>query len=355
MNANARKIAPAMAQAMRARRLIRVRVRRRVSSSGGIKKIFPSVEFRGKGATAGQDGTTPMTRISLRAALVMALLAPAAAFAQHFEAVDNIPWPRLGRYPAYPPEAPKATEFWVNGGALHDNNVFRLSKDANRQALLGTTDASDDIYRLEVGARHEQLIAGRQRIRLEARGDQYVFRNFDQLNNFAYGLRGEWLWEVTNDFNGSLGYERRTRLTDLAQLQAPIKDMIAEDHAFLNGAWRIGPSMRLRGGVDATRAEHQDNARAAANTRALTGTAGLDYVTALGNSAGIEFRATHGNYPTNELVSGTLVNNEFNEREIAGVVALVAGPTLTGNARLGHTERKHKDFPERDFSGTTWR
>jgi len=124
----------------------------------------------------------------------------------------------------------------------------------------------------------------------------------------------------------------------------------------VNGAWRIGPSMRARGAVDAVRGKHEDPALAAANSRALSGTAGLDYVTALGNSAGVEYRLTRANYPTNELVGGTtLVDNEFTEREIAGVVVLVAGPTLTGNARLGHTERKHKQFPERDFSGTTWR
>ena len=32
-----------------------------------------------------------------------------------------------------------------------------------------------------------------------------------------------------------------------------------------------------------------------------------------------------------------------------------AGPSLTGNARLGRTQRKHEQFPQRDFSGTTWR
>jgi hypothetical protein len=291
----------------------------------------------------------------LRAALALALAAPAVALAQHFEAVDNIPWPRFGRFPAYPPEPPKDTEFWVHGSMLHDDNIFRLSKDANKQALLGTDDGSDNVYRLGLGARTEQRIVGRQSIRLEARGDYYAFQNFDALNNFSYGLRGEWLWEVTNDLTGALGYERRTRLADLAQLQRPVKDMIDEDHGFVNGAWRIGPSMRLRGAVDALRAKHE-NGDSAADSRALTGTTGLDYISSLGNSLGVEFRATHANYPTAELVGGTtLVNNEYNERELALVTTIVAGPSITGTGRLGYTERRHKEFPERDFSGTTWR
>jgi len=139
-------------------------------------------------------------------------------------------------------------------------------------------------------------------------------------------------------------------------VQRPIKDIIAEDHGFVAGAWRLGPSMRLRGALDATRQKHEDTDFAAADARALTGTGGIDYVTSVGNAFGVEFRATHANYPTAELVGGTtLVDNEYNEREIAGVVTLVAGPTFTGTGRLGRTQRRHKQFPERDFAGTTWR
>jgi len=296
-----------------------------------------------------------MTCKTLRVAFALAALAPAAAFAQHFEAVDNIPWPRLGRYPAYTPEPAKPTEVWASASYLHDNNIFRLSNDQNRQAVLGTNDTSENVYRLLGGFRHEGLVTGRQRIRVEARGEFNLFQNFSELNHFAYGLRGEWLWEITNDLSGAVGYERRTRLIDLAAVQRPLKDIIVEDHGFVNGAWRIGPSMRARAGLDALRGKHEDESLNAAATRSLTFTGGLDYVTSLGNSAGIEYRYTHGNFPTAELVSGTTVDNDFVEKEIAGVVILVAGPTLTGNARLGHTERTHKQFPERDFSGTTWR
>jgi len=223
-----------------------------------------------------------MTCKTLRVACALAALAPAAAFAQHFEAVDNIPWPRLGRYPAYTPEPPQPTEIWASWSSLYDNNIFRLSNDANRQVLLGTNDTSETVHRLAGGFRHEGLVTGRQRIRVEARGEYNLFQNFSELNHFAYGLRGEWLWELTNDLSGSVGYERRTRMIDLAAVQRPLKDIIAEDHGFVNGAWRIGPSMRARAGLDALRAKHEDESLAAGNSRSLTFTGGLDYVSTLG-------------------------------------------------------------------------
>lgn len=296
-----------------------------------------------------------LKRAKLRVALAVALLAPGAALAQHFEAVDNIPWPTLGRFPAYPPEPARPTEIYVRAGALRDNNIFRFADGVNRRNLLGDTDnPGDEVLRVGAGIRHEFLVTGRQRLRLSASGDQYSYHRHTVLNHVNYGLRGEWLWEVTNDLSGALGYERRSRLVDLAQLQRPVKDMITEDHAFVNGAYRLGPSVRLRGAVDGAKASRDQNT--ASNSRAVTVLGGVDYVTTLGNAFGVEARQTNANYPTQEaLGSVVLVDNEFTEREIALVTTIVANPQITGTARIGHTNRTHKQFPERNFSGTTWR
>jgi len=295
-----------------------------------------------------------MKRTTLHAAAALVFLAPAAALAQHFDTVDNIPWPRLGRFPAYPPEPGRQTEVWARAGALRDNNIFRFADGVNRRNLLGNDNPADEVLRVGAGIRHELLVTGRQRLRLEARGDQYSYHRNSVLNHVAYGLRGEWLWELTNDLSGALGYERRQRLADLAQLQRPVKDLVVEDHAFANGAYRLGPSVRLRGALDGAKAGRSDNAAAAANTRAFSVLGGVDYVTTLGNAFGIEVRQTETNYPTREVVGGTVVNNEFTERAIAAVATIVAGPSITGTARFGRTNRTHKQLPERNFSGTTW-
>src|SRR3954447_796824 len=116
-----------------------------------------------------------MKRTILHAALALALLAPAAAIAQHFEAVDNIPWPVLGRFPAYPAEPPRPTEWWVRAGALRDNNIFRFADGVNRRNLLGSDDPSDEVLRVGAGIRHELLVTGRQRLRLGADADQFSY------------------------------------------------------------------------------------------------------------------------------------------------------------------------------------
>ena len=67
-----------------------------------------------------------MKRITINAAAAIALLAPAAAFAQttNFQTIDTIPWPDSGRFPAYTGEALRPTEVWVQGGLLSAGQVF---------------------------------------------------------------------------------------------------------------------------------------------------------------------------------------------------------------------------------------
>jgi hypothetical protein len=297
-----------------------------------------------------------MKRTTIHAAAALALLAPAAALAQQFEAVDQMPWPSLGRFPAYPAEPRNQTEVYVRAGVLRDNNIFRISDGVNRRNLLGTDNPAEEVIRAGAGIRHDVLVTGRQRVRLEARGDQYSYHHFTVLNHVAYALRGAWLWEVTNDLSGEAGYERRRRLGDLAQAQRPAMNLITEDHAFVNGAYRLGPSVRLRGALDGIRLGRSGDAFAAANAHAVSVLGGVDYVTTLGNAFGVEARQTEANYPTPEVIGSTnLVANEFTEREIAAVTTIVAGPQVTGTARLGHTTRTHKQFPQRNFSATTWR
>jgi hypothetical protein len=300
------------------------------------------------------------TTINVAVPAAIAFLVPAAALAQNFQTVDNIPWPDSGRFPAYTGEPPRPTEVWAQVGLLHDNNLFRLGRNANTRALLGTDHRYETIGRMGAGIRHETLVAGRQRLRFEGRGDQYAYHEHSMLNHFAYGLRGEWLWEFTNDLSGNLGYERRQRLVDLAQLQTASRDMVVEDHAFANAAYRLGPNVRLRGALDGAKARRSDTSRDSFGSNSTSVIGGVDYVTPLGNALGLEARHTRANFPVPEIINGTtlgtrLVDNEYTEKELSVVATVPAGAQLTGTGRVGRTTRTHKQFPERNFSGTTWR
>lgn len=275
-------------------------------------------------------------------ALVLLLAAP-AAFA--FEAVDTIP--RATTFPAYVDQAtpPAPTEVWLQGGMLRDNNLLRLETGAQ----------SDTVMRLGAGIRHTTRVVGRQSLRLEARGDFYKFDRFSQLDHFAYGLLGEWLWEVGNQLSGTVGAARTRRLVDLGETQRAVRDMVTDTRAYATGAYRFAPDWRVRGALEHVRGDR--TGRADAETRGNAVTAGIDYVTPLGNALGVEARRAHGDAPVPEVIApaGTFVNNDFRETEVAAVASYSPGPTLRASGRLGRTHREYTVIPGRDFKGTTYR
>jgi hypothetical protein len=282
-----------------------------------------------------------MSKRTLRVGLCL-LLAPAAAMA--FETVDTLQFPSRGVYPAYPGEAVRYPNIWAQGGVLRDNNILRLANGGS----------SDTVTRLGAGIRHQFRPVGRQTVTLEARADDYRYDKFSTLNHLAYGLLGEWGWELGNDLSGTLGYTRRRRLIDIGELQAAVRDLIIEQRFYATAAYRLTPDFRVRGAADQTRVERSQFT--AAEVRATGAALGLDYVTPRGNALGIEVRTASGDAPVPETIApaGALVNNDFREREVAGVATYIPNPQWRLTGRLGRTHRTYTQFAGRDFTGTTY-
>jgi hypothetical protein len=281
----------------------------------------------------------------LRASWLLACLtlAPVAAFA--FETVDALPWPSSGAFPAYRAEEIRPWGFFVQGGVMHDDNVLRLPSG----------ERSDNILRYGAGVRAEQLVYGRQRLLVEAVGEYYDYDTFSELDHFAYGLRGEWLWELGNQLAGTVGYRRRKRLADVGEIQAPVRDLITEDRLYAAAAYRFAPDWRLTGGAEWGKAEHSD--RPIADAGATTVRGGIVYVTPIGNRIGAEVRRTEGEAPVDEtlLGPGAFAGNEFRETEYAATLLYGLGVTLRVGGRIGYTERTYTLVQGRDFSGTSGR
>lgn len=278
----------------------------------------------------------------MRVLLAAAALLPFSAAA--FEAVDQLRPSTSGRFPAYGGAPATLSEFWVQGGVMFDSNVLRRSNDS----------ANEAVGRLGVGGRKDSYVYGRQMLRLEGRVDGYMFNRFSELDNIGYGANAEWHWELGNDLAGVLGVSRRHYQRDLSHVQAPIRDMITETHYVANGAYRLGNSLRLRGGVDRT--DFKASIAEENELRTTGGIVGLDYVTALGNYIGLEYRTAHGDAPVPERIDpvGVFVNNDFEEHTVAVALGYI-NPFLRLGGNIGRTKRTYSEIPGRDFEGTTWR
>jgi hypothetical protein len=289
----------------------------------------------------------------MRAAGALAL-APAVALA--FEAVDTIPYPSRGAFPeAYDRGPVYPTRLSAEVGLLYDSNVFRLPEGADTRALLGRPERSDAVMRYGADLRHIARVFGRQSFRLHARGEYNDYLRYHVLDHFAYVLTGEWIWEVTNDFSGTLGWDRAHGLSDRGEAQGPIRDKVTSDRFYATGAYRVTPDWRVRGGADHRHAKRTGD-RAELSTDAITVRAGIDYVTPLANAIGVEARRTEGSAPVTAAIdpAGQL-GNDFSEHEVSLVLTYNLGAQLLVGGALGRTRRSYSQLPVQEFDGTTGR
>jgi hypothetical protein len=283
-------------------------------------------------------------RCSAALTLLLSLAAvPTATLA--FEAIDTIPWPSRGVFPAYPREADRPTDVWFQAGVRRDDNALRAQ----------TGPQSDTITRFGAGVRHEARVVGRQRVRLEARGDYYNYDRFNALDHFAYALLGDWLWEIGNNLSGSVLVGRERRQVDIGETLTERLDMVTATRAAVTAGYLITPNFRLRGGLAGGRTERREERET--ETRATSVTAAAEYVSPLANTFGLEYRTTNGEVPFDEFVTplGTFVNNDYRERELSLVATYALGPQLRSGVRLGRTSRDYSEISGRDFDGTTGR
>jgi hypothetical protein len=275
--------------------------------------------------------------------LLALLAAPTAAMA--FETVDTIRWPR--EFPAYEDTGVRAspTEVFAHIGIMRDDNILRAESGG----------VGDTVTRIGAGIRHTARVIGRQSVRLEARADSYIYDRFGDIDHVAYGLLGEWLWEVGNQLSGTAGVTRTRRNIDISEAQRAVRDMITESRYYATAGYLISPSFRVRGGVEHSRGERASRADTELQRNGIV--VGAEYVSPLGNILGVEARRTQGDAPVPEFVApiGTFVDNDSRETEVALVGTYNIGTTLRTSGRIGRTKRDYSQIPGRDFDGTTGR
>jgi len=281
----------------------------------------------------------------MRRALAGVLLAAVPVAAPAFEAIDSLPYPSSGAFPAYPAEAGRPGRLFANAGVMYDDNFLRRPSGQE----------SEIITRLGVGATYDQRIYGRQVLRLDARGDLFKYDSFSNLDHFAYAVLGEWRWELGNQLSGTLGYGRRHFQADRGESQSATEDLVTEQRLYGSAAYAITPDWRVRGAVAGEHLERPDTVTA--DAKSSSAAAGIDYMTPLGNALGIEVRGASGDAPVSAVFdpTGQFNGNEYDETEVAALATYNVGPTLRLGARVGETKREYTLLPAFNFSGTTYR
>jgi len=249
-------------------------------------------------------------------------------------------------------------EPFVAASVTHDDNVFRLSGQADPSALLGSSSKSDTYTTTSIGLNFD-LPVSRQRFLgglsfNDNRYDQFKVLNFTERHG-----RVLWKWVAGNDLSGELGHTRDRALASLSNVQGGFQsgtpNPLDTEKTHLNAAYSLDARWRLRG--ELVRLDQSNGVTAQQfNDITLDGIGvGLHYVSRAGNSVGLDLKTQDGRMPNRQPVGGMLVDNSYRQNR-AGVVAEW---TLSGHSRLragaGLVDRSYDQLSERDYDTGTYR
>jgi exopolysaccharide biosynthesis operon protein EpsL len=240
-------------------------------------------------------------------------------------------------------------QFRVGQSVQHDSNVFRLSDTANTQALLGTSERSDEIAVTTLGIKLDKSYS-LQRFELEATVDDYNYSRFSNLDFTALNYAAAWRWSLTPAFRGNLTSDRREYVDHTADVQnnAQLNRRTLRS-TLLDAEYELGASWRLVGGVFERSNTSSSPLTFEADSTVRGTEAGVRYITSAGSSLAYRYRDGQGEYSGRAAALGT----DFEDSEHEFRAEWAPSGRTSVQARVSHLDRKHQRLPQRDFSGFT--
>jgi exopolysaccharide biosynthesis operon protein EpsL len=248
-------------------------------------------------------------------------------------------------------------ELFAAENITYDSNVFRLSKHLDAQNVLGTDHEDDWLSTTQLGFTVDAPYS-LQRFQLSYAWLHNRYHRFDQLDYNGHYGRAAWLWSITPELTGDLGYTDTETLANFANLGPPIcgvcvtpKDLLRTKQGFANAVWFPVATWRLQAGVATVEQTHSDPFQRINDIETVTGVVGASYVTAQDDRLGVEGRFERGKSPHNDLLnlSGTI--NGYRQNSVGVVGHWVATGHSTLDGRVDYVRREYDQPTTADYSG----
>ena len=235
-----------------------------------------------------------------------------------------------------------------------DSNVFRLSKSLDPETVLGTSHKDDWLSTTQLGASAD-VPYSLQRFQLSYAWLHNRYHRFDQLDYNGHAGRAAWLWSITPELTGDLGYTDTETLANFANLGTTNKDLLRTKQGFINAVWFPVASWRLHAGGASVEQTHSDPVQRINDIETVTGVVGASYVTPQDDRLGVEGRFERGKSPHDDLLnlSGTI--NGYHQDSVGVVGHWVASGHSTLDGRVDYVKRDYDQPTTADYSGPTAR
>lgn len=241
----------------------------------------------------------------------------------------------------------------VGATVMHDDNLFRLSSNANTQALLGTSQRSDTIRVATVGLKFAKNYS-LQRFEFDASLVDYRYNTFDYLDFTAKNYSGAWRWALTPRLKGNLTRSQSESLNSFTDYNNYRQQNIRTvTNTRIDADYDLGAAVHLIAAVAETKNENSKIFVAEGDNTLDTAEFGMRYVFRSGATVSLVRRHGEGDYTNrNQPIPLGLYDNGFqqDETELRAVWPITAKTRI--DARIAHLDRHHDHYDERDYDGT---
>ncbi len=245
-------------------------------------------------------------------------------------------------------------ELFAGETVTWDSNIFRLSKDHDVSALLGTSSKSDTYLSTSAGF-SLNIPVSRQRFEAYLALIDNRYREFKELDYTGHDGRATWSWQAGDRFSGKVGYIDVDSLASFADLRIRAPDPLHTRQGFVNGTFLMTPRWRIESELSELRQRHGDPSVSDNNVDISRADIGVSYITPASNFVGLVVRGEEGRYPNRQFVAGSEFDNAYRQTAFGADVnwRLDGKSQIVG--RIEHLSRRYEQLPARNFQGTTFR
>jgi len=234
---------------------------------------------------------------------------------------------------------------------IFDDNVFDERSDANVADFTGGDDQMyDNIFIGEAGFLADHQIS-RQNLFLRASINREVYVNYDELDSTGWDVLGGWDWAFGRRCSGLLSGQAVRAPNSFSERDAGNANLDVDEvdrfDGVLNGSCFVAPDVRVNGGGGSRYTEHGEDSQEDLNRFDAFGTAGVDWITGLGNSIGVVGRLRHSKFTDRQVGAE---DDEHIQYYVGIPFEYFATRAITLSGDVGWTWRRHENLDNtRDF------
>lgn len=246
---------------------------------------------------------------------------------------------------------------YVSASASHDDNILRLSSSPFPEQDERDARRGGDWYSITALGVRLSLPYGNHRLFADAQVNDERYRRFKELDFRGHDVKAEWEWKVPDRWASRVGYNDREKLGEFSDQPVALrrKNELRIREVFGEANWQPTGVVRLRGFVSERDQRNGDPILRQNDVDVRTYDVSAHYPIWNTGSLGGGYRLERGRYPQRQLVSGSLFDNEYEQRHPYAILER----DVFGHSRIllraGPLERKYRNRPERNVDDHAYR